>query len=43
MQESEDIKEYIAKAVLGNQKAFEYLLNEYWLDVFRFLKAKINN
>lgn len=37
------IEKHIKEALEGKQSAFDYLLNRYWNDVFRFQKSRINN
>ncbi len=37
------IEKHIREALEGKQSAFDYLLNRYWNDVFRFQKSRINN
>ncbi len=37
------IEKHIKEALEGKQSAYDYLLNRYWNDVFRFQKSRINN
>ena len=37
------LKDYIRAAKAGDQKAFTYLLEKYWNDIYRFQSAQINN
>jgi RNA polymerase sigma-70 factor (ECF subfamily) len=39
----EKIKQKIQEAINGKQSAYDYLLNQYWDDVYRFQKSLINN
>ncbi len=37
------LKDYIQAAKKGDQKAFKYLLEKYWNDIYRFQLSQINN
>jgi len=37
------IKQQIQEAIDGKQSAYEYLLNQYWNDIYRFQKSQLNN
>ena len=39
----EQVNKHIKAALNGKQSAYDYLLNRYWNDVFRFQKSRINN
>jgi len=37
------LEEKIIEAKAGKQSAYKYLLDKYWMDVYRFQKSRINN
>ncbi len=37
------LEEKIEEAKAGKQSAFQYLLDKYWKDIYRFQKSRINN
>lgn len=41
--ETLELNQIIASAIAGKQSAYKTLLDEYWNDVYRFQKSRINN